>query len=747
MHGPHHLQPQGLADASSTEPGILSILWKRKFLIIVVGLIGLGGGYLRYTQQPLVYQSRARVILNTRGQELPLNGVNNAPSATDSLYETLLTSPVIIQRAVDNELRTLSSLKAGDAVSRIMSGLKVSTTTERTGSIVDFSYKGPNGKECTTVLDAIIGAFHEFLDENYKNLSEETITLIAEAKDKLQAQLQEADQQYAEFKKTSPLLTSSGNAINIYEQRLLEIESQRATVLLEITRLNARMQAMKQALESGDTREALTLLVRNNMESDRLHSTELQEVERINTIEQRLLPLMIELETLKETYAENHPKIKNTRLQINMMREVMMNKPVTGEAAESDFFAVYLQSLDQELKILKRQASEYETLFTDQERMARNHEVYAIEDANHKANIGRLNDLYRVVIARLDEIDLVQDNLVRMTVVNPASPGSKVSPVMESELTFGGVLGLLAGCALAYLINIADKRFRNPDDIRTHLGLPVVGHVPVFRATAKDVHVDFAGVDPAIRVVHDPKSGVAEAYRAVRTSLYFSAGGKSHKVVQVTSPHPGDGKTTSAINLAASIAASGTRVLVVDCDMRRPRCHRLLGCHNRVGVSNVVVGEAEFAEALQTTNVPNLDMLASGTSVDTPAELLTHPRFDELLAMIREKYDLVIIDSPPLLAVTDGTVIAPRVDGVLMVMRLSRSARESGKRATELLASLGAEILGVIINGVGHGDYAYYGQGYSDYNYHGYGSYGYGYNGYEDEPKKALEKPRVGASS
>ena len=231
----------------------------------------------------------------------------------------------------------------------------------------------------------------------------------------------------------------------------------------------------------------------------------------------------------------------------------------------------------------------------------------------------------------------------------------------------------------------------------------------------------------------------AESFRGLRTALYFSTQGEGHKVVQVTSPDPGDGKTTLVANLGVSIAQSGKRILLIDADCRRPRQHRIFNVDASVGLVSVLKGEAELSDAVQETEVVGLSVLPSGPHQHNPAELLTSPEFQDLVELLREQYDFVLLDTPPILVVTDPSVVAPRVDGVLITIRVRKNGRPSAMRAADALNTLGAKILGVVVNGVGgrpgYGQYGHdhygssYGYGGYKYGYRGYG-YGYGYGGY-----------------
>ena len=202
----------------------------------------------------------------------------------------------------------------------------------------------------------------------------------------------------------------------------------------------------------------------------------------------------------------------------------------------------------------------------------------------------------------------------------------------------------------------------------------------------------------------------------------------------ITSPEMADGKTTLTTNLAAAIAQSGKRVLLIDGDMRRPRVHSALGLRSEIGLSEVLLGEIAVENAIQPTVMDHLTVLSAGRCPANPAELLSSPRFPALLAAVRTQYDYVLIDTPPLLAVSDPCVVTPHADGVILVIRLGKNRAESVEQARELLFNHHAQPLGVVINGVPDKD------GYGKYGYGNYGDYNYGY-GYAQRADQANPMP------
>ena len=300
-------------------------------------------------------------------------------------------------------------------------------------------------------------------------------------------------------------------------------------------------------------------------------------------------------------------------------------------------------------------------------------------------------------------------------------------PTLSQFLGLGAFLGAFVGLILGYLVEIADKSFRKPEDVIRQFGVPIVGHIPFIKEERLKGAKITNAMDRTAVCVHAPGSRAAEAYRSVRTAICFSALGSSHRVIQVSSPTAGDGKSTLALNLSIALAMSGKRTILVESDFRRPKVHKLTAVDNKRGIVDVLRGDAELGDAVQSTSVESFFVLPCGSRPNDPAELLSRPEYEHLLEVLRQKYDYVIIDTPPILAVTDPTSIAPRVDGVLLAMRLSRHTRDLGRRTLEQLRDVGATVSGIVINGVEESDgYGYGTYRYSDYQYY-YKSYDHKY--------------------
>jgi len=300
-----------------------------------------------------------------------------------------------------------------------------------------------------------------------------------------------------------------------------------------------------------------------------------------------------------------------------------------------------------------------------------------------------------------------------VVIVSPArEPESPYSPAAGTNLTLGLVLGVVGGIALAFLLDYLDDTIRTKDELaKIAPDVPLLGVVPNIEARKSDV------AKKDLFAANQPKSTIAEAYRGVRTALTLSARGPQQKVMLLTSAGPREGKTTTALNLATVLAFAGARTLVIDADLRKPRVHASFNLANKKGLTNLIVGEEDPAEYCQRTDIERVDVLSSGPIPPNPSELLGRPRMREILRKLRERYDQIIIDTPPIGAVTDAAVIATMVDGVVLVVHAGKTRRQIVGRGLEQMRYINAPIIGVILNNLKIGRGRYY-PGYYHYYYY-----------------------------
>ena len=326
-------------------------------------------------------------------------------------------------------------------------------------------------------------------------------------------------------------------------------------------------------------------------------------------------------------------------------------------------------------------------------------EISRLENAlaQYRGTYSSLVESYEQI--RLAEAGTVDNIVVVEAAVLPAAP---VRPRVMQNTLLAAVVGAMIGLGVAFLIEYLDNTIKTPQQVEQILGLTTIGVITQVEG-AKDL--------ADVLTNASPKSPVAEAYRVLRTNLQFASVGSEKLVVAVTSPTTGEGKTTTAANLGIAFAQAGSRAVLVDADLRRPTLHKLFGLDNSMGLSNLLVTGMNANDVLSPTSVEGLFLLPSGSRPPNPAELLVHPRMDQVVKDLTDTADVVLIDLPPALAVADATIVASKVQGMLLVVEMAETRIDICQRAIEALQKVDARILGLVINKVsqkGTGYYRYY---------------------------------------
>jgi capsular exopolysaccharide synthesis family protein len=765
IEGPHQANPLEL----------FWIAWRRKSLIFLCAAVGLALGGLYYAQAKPVYRSEAQVLVVSKHPDVMSEGAAGMLQDYVTTHRVLMQSPLVIAHAVDEaKLGSLESFAGIQGSPTEAIGLNLSVdrvikdvTAASRDNVLKLSFSGPIPDDCRIVVDALLESYKKFLAETYRDMSAETVKLITEARDLLDKDLDKTEVAYRELRLKSPMIWRGKDEVNPLQDRLTMIELQRSALMLRRADYEGQLRVIEKARKSGRTNDELVALVsqladkpdaagidRNAAGNDRYAAA---------TLKVGLLPLLVEEQTLEQNFGPRHPQVLAARDRIEEARNFFTLPTATysnaasrsrksRESLSANLVDLYVRYLSEEMDRMKTSEQALDELYVKEHVKARELTSYEIQDMDFQRKIVRMDALYDGVVKRLQEASMVKDyGGFDARIIAPPGTGKQVAPKALIVFPGSAFLGIFFGVGLVYLAEVTDKRFRTPDEVRRRLGVRVMSHVP-------PIHVDDAlrekaasngDLDPMLIAYHQPRSPAAEAFRTLRTALYFSSLGAGHKAIEVTSPEPGDGKSTLAANLAVSIAQSGKRTLLVDADLRKPRIGKMFHIASEAGLASVLGQGVEVADAIQATAVSDLWVLPAGPRPPDPAELLTSPHFADLLDLLREKYDYVVVDTPPLLPVTDACVVAPRVDGVLLTIRISKHGRPHAERAKEILNSLGAELTGIVVNGpgekgsrdgyggYGYGRYGYgrYGNGRYGYGSYGYGTYGdgtYGYGGYGD---------------
>jgi capsular exopolysaccharide synthesis family protein len=324
--------------------------------------------------------------------------------------------------------------------------------------------------------------------------------------------------------------------------------------------------------------------------------------------------------------------------------------------------------------------------------------------------------LYDGLLQRYKEIGVAADvGVNNISIVDRAEkPGAPFTPNLKANLAKALVLGLFIGGLAAFGREQLDDSFRSPEDIEEHLRLPLLGIIP-----RGDKNADMAST------FDDPRSPISEAYRSLRTALQFSTASGMPRTLLVTSSRASEGKSTSAVMLSRNFAQMGLRVLLIDGDLRKPSLHNYFGCDDTAGLTNCLAGSIKPPEVFQETDLPTLTFLPCGPLPPNPAELLAGPKMYSLLSIAAQKFDLVIVDGPPVAGLADAPLLASMTMGTLLVVEAGKTRRKVAKTSLKRLHFARGQLVGVVLNkldlaSTGH-SYGY-GYGYGDENYYGYGA-------------------------
>ncbi len=364
----------------------------------------------------------------------------------------------------------------------------------------------------------------------------------------------------------------------------------------------------------------------------------------------------------------------------------------------------------------------------------------AVEYAILQREVDTNRELYESVLQRMKGVGLAAESQTsNIIIVDPAeTPGAPSSPKKFSMIVRNSALALVAVIGLVFGLEYLDTTLKTPEQVERYLHVPNIGAIPSFanlRLKAKgaatllpeDNGIKKIGYGRELLGVANPYSMVGEAYRTFRTALMLSRAGSPPKTILFTSAHSAEGKTVSATNTAAMFAQTGARVLLIDGDLRKPRCHRVLALENSSGLTEVLTGTCEVQDVIRTTVVDGLSFMSAGSLPPNPTELLGSERMSQVLAMVAHEHDVVIIDSPPVMPVSDALLLATVVDGVVLVVNSVKTSKHHVKMTCAKLEYARAKIFGVLLNEI-------------DLKHPGYGHYSHYYNHYT-RPDPDIDMP------
>jgi succinoglycan biosynthesis transport protein ExoP len=709
----------------------LAVFHKRRALIATFAIAGvIVAGIYNYTTRPL-YQATAQLLIDRETPNvLPSKEVVDLAQASVDYFQTqyqLLRGRTLAERVVERigfqksaELQTgplMSPIeriqvrffgKAPEALVDPTDGVKLSPAVAAFRSrlrvdpqqgmrLVNLRFSAYDPELAKTAVNALAEAYIE-------QTLEYRFTTSNEATGWLSARLAEQKQK----------VTDAEQALQAYRERegLINVEERQTLVDQKLAALTA---AVVNARTERITKETLF----NQMHL--LSSGQLESYPAVmgsavvQALKGQLAELQREQARLSETYGDRHPDMVRVRNQIRSTEEKLRAEAQNVvKSIENDYLTARQQeaNLQASLDAIKREALEINRK--------------SIEFGVLKREADSNQQLYRELTNRTKETSLESELTASNIRINErAERGVLVSPRVAHNFALGFLIGLGLGLGLTLLFEHLDNTLKTPEDVKQHLGLPFLGVVPDVGARS----LSGGGPKPSPLILKNPKSAVAEAYRVLRTNLIFSSAESGGRVIVVTSANPGEGKTTTTVNVAASLAQTGARVLAVEGDLRRPSMSQHFSVPKTPGLTDLIVGKAEATTAIHNTRYKGLMVLPCGYVPPNPAELLGSARMKDILRALRSHYDWVLIDTPPVLAMADTPVLCPIADGVILVVAAESSGRPAVQRAVDQILSVNAKITGVILNRVDLERNAYYyGQYYGEYyrSYYAEGASRYG---------------------
>ena len=663
-----------------------------------------GQGYLAqqqfYTTQYEILRSRSLAEAVVRAEE-----VTNHPELTGeirqrSLIGELRALPGAIKRALSSQptaqVEGLSAEQRREREVKRAAGVlmsRLSVEPVRNSNLVNVSVQAFDPQFAARMANAVVEEYTRSSMQRRMDAGAQAREFLEGELADMRIELERADQALLDF--------AQANQVADLEQRI-----EMANTTLED--LNARLSAVETELVQLESYR--TMIQRGQAADINLVS----DSETIRDLRAQRAALSTEYASLSQRFKDDYPTLVELRNQMDTISEQIADERAlavreilsryNSRTAEAESLRDAIEQREQAILALNQQGVQYNIL---------------------RREFETSRELYDGLLQRMKEIGVaagVQEN--NIAVIDGALPaGAPFSPNLSRNLALAIVLGLMAGVGLALVLEFFDSTVHRTEDLEALTGRPVLGLVPMVKP--RDQRKDHADIPLPERAVGHysarfPKSSVSEAFRSLRTSLMFSTPEGMPKTLLVTSPGPGDGKTTTAINLATVMAQNGARVLLIDADLRKPRLHRDFGKPQSPGLTNRIAGsqgDAADEAAIFKTDVDGLFVMPSGNSAPNPAELLSSERMGKIIGMSTRAFDHVIIDTAPILGLADSMVLSRQVDGLVLVASAGRTNKDNVKSSMRRLAQVRAPVLGVVLNAVDleSPDYAYYSAYYYNY--------------------------------
>jgi len=658
------------------------LVWAKKWLVLVVLVATVLFATAWSLTRPKMYRATTRITL-TPTPQLSNNQFDLAMSwwQMDRIIADqveVLKTRHLAQRVVDTlGLDSHPAFMGGDAAASLLGSLDAEMISDT--FVVEVSLVGRDPAAISEWLNVYIREYKAANIEDSLARTHEVYEVIQERLDPLREKLTESEMALMRFRERDGAVLSAEQDKNVIGEQVSTLTTAYAEAKTERIRLETKINALR-ALRASSSSDSSFSEVLNDP--------------TIQNLVQRRNELDVELTEQLRSLREGHPQIKELRAQMATLEQRIaerVDKIRVSLLTDFDIVSRRERSLYSNIEQLKEETIRLSRQTLELERIER----------EYNQNKAFLEDM----LARSNEADISSTASVNnVRVIEPARPpGGPYSPNVQRTVILATFLGLFFGVGLVLGLDYLDHTLRTPEQVERYLGLEVLAALP--KMTEKNARV------------------LREAFQSLRTAIMLAARGEGCHVVMVTSAVPEEGKTTVAFNLAKVLATGGSRVLLIDADLRKPRLHRLIKAKNVRGLTSVVLGERAASEVIHAVpEVPNLELITSGPLPPNPPELFGKMTFRRLLEEARGTYDWVLLDTPPVASVTDPVICAGSSDLTVLVVQYGSTRRQVVREAIRLLSRTGVRIAGTLLNQVDIEHDHYYYAGY--YSYTKYGYYG-----------------------
>lgn len=632
-----------------------------------------------YETQYQILQSR-RVALGVV-QQL---GLNHDPRFLRNLPPEV-ASPADFEPVVEEE-----------AADRLRKRVRVEPVKQSRIALVRVSDGDP--ERAALLAKALVETYRQQNVDSVLESTDEAIDWLRKEHDKLKGELETSEMSLHEYKAEKNILS-------------VEYDDQSSMLREEIAQLNNALTLVRTRREEVAARYAQLAKVKLDDPSN-LPASELLQSSQLQTLRSAYVDAVRESESLlKGGKGKNHPDVMSAQAKVDTSRDALLAEVRNIQGA-----------LAGDLAIVGRQESGVSGLFQTAKKQALELNLLEIEYNRLRRQKDNTEKLYSLLLERYKESELTRQLRVNnVSVIDyPTVPKGPVKPNVPLNLAIGTLFGLVLGVGAAYGRSMLDRTMKTPNDVEVGMGATFLGLIPELEeskgaAKKRRKRRPTASAElpelPELMVHHDPMGSVAEAARSIRTNLLFMSPDKPFRTLLITSAGPSEGKTTVAMYVATAMAQAGKRVLLVDCDLRRPRVHRVFrdrGLDLGPGLTTALL-EDDSVDPVVPTEVPNFSIVPAGPIPPNPSELLHSEKFHQFLERMKERFDHVILDSPPVVAVTDATILSTQVDGTLLVVRAFKTRKELARHGYRQLRDVGANVAGVLLNAVSfrHDEYKY----------------------------------------